>query len=69
MDLADVQRLTCSLPAVSFLSSLTQSSTPNRPAVIFSSGGLVRLGPASDTALQQRHPHADRSRSSLDHVT
>lgn len=68
MDLADVLRLTCSLPAVSFLSSLTQSSTPNRPAVIFSSGGLVRLGPAA-TALQQRHPHTNRSRSSLDHVT
>ncbi len=68
MDLADVQRLTCSLPAVSFLSSLTQSSTPNRPAVICLSGGMVRLGPAT-TALQQQHPHTNRSRSRLDNVT
>lgn len=68
MDLAGVQRLTCSLPVVSQLHSLTHNSTPNRAAIIFSSGGLVRLGPASDTAPQQRHPYADRSRSSLDHV-
>ena len=69
MDLAGVQRLTCSLPAVSRLHSLTYNSTPKRPAIVFSSGGLVRLGPASDTAPQQRHPHAERFHFSLDHVT
>ena len=46
MDLAGVQRLTCSLPAVSRLHPLTHNSTPNHAAIIFSSGGLVRLGPA-----------------------
>jgi hypothetical protein len=66
MDLAGVQRLTYSLPAVSHLH--THNSTPNRATVIFLSGGLVRLGSASDTAPQQGHPHADRSCSSLDHV-
>jgi hypothetical protein len=69
MDLSGIQRLTCSLPAVSRLHSLTHNSTPNHAAIIFSSGGLVRLGPASDTAPQQRHPHADRFRTSLDDVT
>jgi len=69
MDLAGVQRLTCSLPAVSRLHSLTHNLTPNHAAIIFSPGGLVRLGPASDTAPQQRNPHADRSHFSLDHVT
>lgn len=78
MDLAGVQRLTCSLPAASRLPSITHNSTRNRAAIIFSYGGpactghadrLVRLGPASDTAPQPRHPHADRSHSSLDHVT
>jgi hypothetical protein len=69
MDLADVQWLRCSLPAVSPLYSLTYNSTPNHAAIIFSSGGLLRLGPASDTAPQQRHPHADHSQFSLDHVT
>ena len=49
MDLAGVQRLTCSLPAVSRLDSLTHKSTPNHAAIIFSSEGLVRLGPAADT--------------------
>ena len=69
MDLAGVQRLTCALPAVSRLHSLTYNSTPNRAAIVFSSGGLVCLGPASDTAPQQRHLHADRTYFSLDHVT
>ncbi len=69
MDLAGVQRLTCSLPAVSRLHSLTHKSTPNHAAIIFSSEGLVRLGPAADTARQRRLPHAGRARSSLDHVT
>ena len=69
MDLAGVQRLKCFLPAVSPLHSLTHNSTPNRAAIIFSSGGLVCFGPASDIAPQRRHPHADHSRSSLDHVT
>ena len=69
MDLAGVQRLTRSLPAASRLPSNTHNSTRNRAAIIFSSGGLVRLGPASNRVPQQRHPHAGRSRSSLDHVT
>jgi hypothetical protein len=69
MDLAGVQRLTCSLPAVSRLHSLTHNSTPNHAVIIVSSEGLVRLGPAADTARQRRHSHAGRSRSSLDHVT
>lgn len=69
MDLAGVQRLRCSLPAVSRLQSLTYNSTPNHAAIVFSSGGLLRLGPASDTVPQQRRPHADRSHFSLDHVT
>jgi hypothetical protein len=46
MDLAGVQRLTCSLPAVSLLHSLTHNSKPNHAAIIFSSKGLVRPGPA-----------------------
>ena len=69
MDLAGVQRLTCSLPAVSRLHSLTHNSIPNHAAIIFPSEGLVRLGPAEDTARQRQHSHAGRSRSSLDHVT
>lgn len=69
MDLAGVQRLTCSLSAVSRLHSLTHNSTPNHAVIIFSSEGLVRLGPAAHTARKRQHSHADRSRSSLDHVT
>jgi hypothetical protein len=55
MDLASVQRLTCSLPALSRLHSHTHNSIPNHAAVIFSSGRLVPLGPAADTARQRRH--------------
>jgi len=69
MDLAGIQRLTCSLPAVSRLHSLTHNSIPNHTAIIFSPEGLVRLGPAEDRARQRQHSHAGRSRSSLDHVT
>ena len=69
MDLAGVQRVTCSLPAAFRLHSLTHNSRPNHVAIIFSSEGLVRLGPASDTARQRRYPQADRPRSSLDYFT
>jgi hypothetical protein len=50
------------------LVALTQNSTPNRASIISSSGGRVRLVPASDTATasQQRHPHADHSQCRLD---
>ena len=53
------------------LHSLTHSltSTANRTSFTASSGGLVRLGPASDTAPDQQHPRADRSRFNLDHIT
>jgi len=54
MDLAGVQRLKCSLPAVSRLHSLTHNSTPNHTVIVFSSEGLVRLGPAADTTRQRR---------------
>ena len=69
MNLTGVQPATCSLPAVSRLPSITQNSTRNCAAIFFSYGGLVRLGQASDTVPQHRHSHADRSRSSLDHIT
>ena len=69
MDLAGVQRSTCSLPAVSRLHSLTHNSIPNHAVIIFSPEGLVRLGAAEDTARQRQHTHAGRSRSGLDHVT
>jgi len=41
MDLASVQRLTCSLPALSRLHSHTHNSTPNHAAIIFSAGRLA----------------------------
>jgi len=69
MDLAGVQRLTCFLPAVSLSHSLTHNSIPNHAAIIFPPEGLVRLGPAEDTARRRQHSHAGRSRSILDHIT
>jgi hypothetical protein len=69
MDLAGIQRLTCSLPAASRFHSFTHNSIPNHTAIIFSPERLVRLGPAEDRARQRQHSHAGRSRSSLDHVT
>jgi len=78
MDLTGVQRLVHSLQPASRLPAIIHNLKPNRAAIIFfydgpASAGYadrwVRLGPASDTAPQQRHPNADRSRSSLGHVT
>jgi hypothetical protein len=78
MDLTGVQRLVRSLPPASRLPAIIHNLTPNSAPIIFSydgpasagyADGWVRLGPASDTAPQQRPPHADRSRSSLGHVT
>ena len=78
MDLTGVQRLMHSLPPASRLPAIIHNLKPNCAAIIFFydgpasagyAGRWVRLGPASDTAPQQRRPHADRSRSSLGHVT
>ena len=77
MNLARMQRLTCSLPAAPPL-VLTHNSTANRARSISSSGEpacaghtdrLVRLGSAPDFAHHQRHPHTGSSRSNLDSVT
>lgn len=69
MDLAGIQRLMCSLPAVSRLLSLAHNATLNRAAIVFSSSALVCLGSASATAPQQRHPHAERFCFGPDHIT
>jgi hypothetical protein len=78
MDLAGVQRLTCFPQTISRLPLNTDRSRRNRASIIFSYDGparaghadsLVRLGPASGPAPQQRQAHADLSRSSLDSGT
>jgi hypothetical protein len=77
MNLAGIQRLTCSLPEAPPL-VLTHNSTANRATSISSSGEpscaghtdrLVRLRSAPDFAHHQGHPHTDGSRSNLDSVT
>ena len=78
MDLAGAQRLTCFLQTISRLRSNTENSRHIRAPINRSSEGparagcadrLVRLGPALGPTLQQRHTHADLSRSSLDSGT
>jgi hypothetical protein len=78
MDLAGAQRLTCFPQTISRSPSHTDNSRRNRAPIIFSYDGparaehaarLVRLGPASCPLPQQRHAHADLSRSSLDSGT
>ena len=59
-----VRRITSAHAALS-LHSLTTRHLTARPSSS-SSGGPVRLVPASDAASQQRYPHADRSQSWLD---
>lgn len=77
MNLARMQRLTCSHPAAPTLVR-THNSTANRAPSISSSGEpacaghtdrLVRLGSAPDFAHHQGHPHAGGFRSNLDSVT
>jgi hypothetical protein len=78
MDLAGAQRLTCFLQTISRLGSNTDNSRHNHAPINRSSDGparagctdrLVRLGPALGPAPQQRHTHADLSRSNLDFGT
>lgn len=78
MDLAGAQRLTCFPQTISRLRSNTDKSRHNRAPINCSSDGLVRavradrvahLGPALGPEPQQRHTHADLSRSSLDSGT
>src|SRR4029077_19097266 len=59
-----VRRITSAHAALS-LHSLTTRHLTARPSSS-SSGRPVRLVPASDTASQQRYPHADRSQCRLD---
>jgi len=78
MDLVGAQRLTCFPQTISRLPSNTDNSRRNRATFIFSHDGsaraghadsVVRLGPASCPAPQQRKAHADLSHSSLDSGT
>ena len=78
MDLAGAQRLTCFPQTISRSPSHTENSRRHRTTIIFSYDGparagyadrLVRLGPSSGPAFQQRLAHADLSRSSLDSGT
>ena len=81
MALARVQQLTCSPPLAPGLHARTHTrlnlshdrapltASSARPACAGHADRLVRLGLASDSAPDQQHPRADRSRFTLDHIT